>query len=77
MAHKRRTLRVLVTPDRPDVRLDLFDEKFWLIKWRKITTEGLLHTNDKLLERGPVTVPDIQHYRHLIREGFLVAFPEE
>lgn len=73
---KRGTMRVLVNPARPDTRVDLFDSYDFLIKHRKITNEGLQHTLDGVLERGPVTVPQTPHYRQLVREGTLIVVPE-
>lgn len=73
----RPTMRVMISPEHPDYRLDLFDAKDWLIKWRKITIDGLLHTNDGVIEPGPVTVPATSHYRRLVREGALVLAPQE
>ena len=72
-----RELRVLVNPARPELHLDVFDRSLCLIKWRKITTDGLLHTNSGLVEHGPVTVPNIAHYRTQIRHGDLVVVAEE
>lgn len=72
-------LRVLANPNKPGLRLDFFDEKNWLIKWRKITAQGLQHTErpDAPCEVGPVTVPDTSYYRQLIRQGDLVVAPPQ
>ena len=55
----RRTLRVLANPNKPGLRLDLFDGKGWLIKWRKITAEGLQHTETKMAPLAMDMVRDI------------------
>ena len=75
----RPTIRVLANPDKPGLRIDLFDERGWLIKWRKITAEGLQHTESPLapLERGPVAVPSTPYYRQLIAQGDLVVAAQE
>jgi len=69
----RDTFWVLAARD--DLRVDYFDAAGWLIKWRKITSEGLLHTESKTapLEPGPVSVPSTPYYRQQIRQGALVV----
>lgn len=66
------TMRVLATPG---YAVDYFDDKGWLIKWRKITDKGLQHTDSKHapLEPGPVEVPQTPYYRQQIRDGALVV----
>jgi hypothetical protein len=76
MARERATLWVLAARD--DLRVDYFDAAGWLIKWRKITSEGLLHTRPGAngpLERGPVHVPSTPYYRQQIRQGALIVAP--
>lgn len=73
---QRATLWVLAA--RPEQRVDVFDEREWLVKWRKITDRGLLHVKpnrEPVLEPGPVEVPSTPYYRQQIRQGALVVVP--
>jgi hypothetical protein len=73
---QQRTLRVLA---REGLRVDVFDRAGWLIKHRKITSEGLQHTDspNAPLVAGPVEVPDTGYYRQQIRDGALVVVAGE
>ena len=74
MSHS--TLRVLAAPG---LSVDMFDRRGWLLKWRKITDEGLQHTESKHapLEQGPVEVPHTPYYRQQIRDGALIVVPDD
>jgi hypothetical protein len=72
----RSTLRVLA---REGLAVDYFDAGHFLIKWRKITSEGLQHTDSKHapLEPGPVEVPHTPYYRQQIRDGALIVVRDD